>query len=337
MKLIKQKQTNYVNLKAVSNLTSMQSRKFLNEHHLPRNEQQTNLGMRTARFTINHDPHNAIPEIFPEYLCLLREQQLEKIISKLSKDNILNLDSNSNQFLGTINAEKTINPCIKTLLLFSVIYMDGIPIMEKQFITLTKLFPILDPFMANKLKDILIEKEIGHIQWIFYLDYDWIDQIIDNSKANGAYHIYLNNLNMTKQNKISSYLLQKNLLGNFIWLSKKAWQRLQIESPYMGNIVETLEIEDGTNEIIYAIKFEQLIPRLQKYYNFEANRDILKSYDIRPQTRNFIRVMKHEVDKSLTVEKLMVVLENLSNYQWQGFSERRRSFKPKLKSIRQVQ
>ena len=145
-----------------------------------------------------------------------------KIISKLSKDNILNLDSNSNQFLGTINAEKTINPCIKTLLLFSVIYMDGIPIMEKQFITLTKLFPILDPFMANKLKDILIEKEIGHIQWIFYLDYDWIDQIIDNSKANGAYHIYLNNLNMTKQNKISSYLLQKNLLGNFIWLSKKS-------------------------------------------------------------------------------------------------------------------
>ena len=99
----------------------------------------------------------------------------------------------------------------------------------------------------------------------------------------------------------------------------------------MGNIVETLEIEDGTNEIIYLIKFEQLIPRLQKYYNFEANRDILKSYDIRPQTRNFIRVMKHEVDKSLTVEKLMVVLENLSNYQWQGFSEKEETLNLSLK------
>ena len=49
--------------------------------------------------------------------------------------------------------------------------MDGIPIMEKQFLTLTKLFPILDPFMAKKLQDVKIEHEIGHIQWIFYLDY----------------------------------------------------------------------------------------------------------------------------------------------------------------------
>ena len=76
--------------------------------------------------------------------------------------------------------------------------MDGIPIMEKQFVTLTKLFPILDPFMANKLKNVKIEEEIGHIQWIFYLDYDWVDQIIDSSKLNGAYHIYLNNLNLNQ-------------------------------------------------------------------------------------------------------------------------------------------
>ena len=32
----------------------------------------------------------------------------------------------------------------------------------------------------------------------------------------------------------------------------------------MSQIIETLEIEDGSNEIIYLIKFEQLIPRLQK-------------------------------------------------------------------------
>ena len=64
--------------------------------------------------------------------------------------------------------------------------------------------------------------------------------------------------------------LKKELLGNFIWVSKNAWKRLQIESPYMSQIIETLEIEDGSNEIIYLIKFEQLIPRLQKYYNFEV-------------------------------------------------------------------
>ena len=109
--------------------------------------------MRTSRFIINHDPQNIIPDIFPEYLCLLREQQLEKLIIKLLNEDVLNLTSNSNQFIGTLNVEKKHYQSVyKTLLLFSVIYMDGIPIMEKQFVTLTKLFPILDPFMANKLK-----------------------------------------------------------------------------------------------------------------------------------------------------------------------------------------
>ena len=169
--------------------------------------------MRTSRFVINHDPQNIIPEIFPEYLCLLREQQLEKLIIKLLNEDVLNLTANSNQFIGTLNVESTISPCIKTLLLFSVIYMDGIPIMEKQFVTLTKLFPILDPFMANKLKSIKIEEEIGHIQWIFYLDYDWVDQIIDSSKSNGSYHIYLNNLNLNQHAKISEYLLKRTYWG----------------------------------------------------------------------------------------------------------------------------
>ena len=204
LNLVYRKQKNYVVLSAASNLTSKQSRVFLAKHHLPRNEKHTNLGMRTSRFIINHDPQNIIPDIFPEYLCLLREQQLEKLIIKLLNEDVLNLTSNSNQFIGTLNVESTISPCIKTLLLFSVIYMDGIPIMEKQFVTLTKLFPILDPFMANKLKSVKIEEEIGHIQWIFYLDYDWVDQIIDSSKSNGAYHIYLNNLNLNQHAKISS-------------------------------------------------------------------------------------------------------------------------------------
>ena len=211
--------------------------------------------------------------------------------------------------------------------------MDGIPIMEKQFVTLTKLFPILDPFMANKLKSVKIEEEIGHIQWIFYLDYDWVDQIIDSSKSNGAYHIYLNNLNLNQHAKISEYLLKKNLLGNFIWVSKNAWKRLQLESPYMSQIIETLEIEDGSNEIIYLIKFEQLIPRLQKYYNFETYRNILKAFDTRDETMRFTQLMRIEIDKALSVEHLMMILENIQNYQWQGFSEKEHALNLAIKTF----
>ncbi len=90
----------------------------------------------------------------------------------------------------------------------------------------------------------------------------------------------------------------------------------------MSQIIETLEIEDGSNEIIYLIKFEQLIPRLQKYYNFEVYRNILKAFDIRDETKKFNQFMRMEIDKALSVKHLMMILENIQNYQWQGFAEK---------------
>ena len=89
----------------------------------------------------------------------------------------------------------------------------------------------------------------------------------------------------------------------------------------MSNIVETLELQDSSNEI-YLIKFEQLIPRLQKYYNFEVYRDTLKSFDVRIDTKKFSQLMRMEIDKGLSVTNLMNVLENIHNYQWQGFAEK---------------
>ena len=61
----------------------------------------------------------------------------------------------------------------------------------------------------------------------------------------------------------------------------------------MSNIVETLELQDSSNEIIYLIKFEQLIPRLQKYYNFEVYRDTLKSFDVRIDTKKILTTYAH--------------------------------------------
>ena len=66
----------------------------------------------------------------------------------------------------------------------------------------------------------------------------------------------------------------------------------------MSQIIETLEIEDGSNEIIYLIKFEQLIPRLQKYYNFETYRNVLKAFDTRDETMRFTQLMRIEIDKA---------------------------------------
>ena len=101
----------------------------------------------------------------------------------------------------------------------------------------------------------------------------------------------------------------------------------------MSNIVETLELQDSSNEIIYLIKFEQLIPRLQKYYNFEVYRDTLKSFDVRIDTKKFSQLMRMEIDKGLSVTNLMNVLENIHNYQWQGFAEKEYALNLALKTF----
>ena len=99
------------------------------------------------------------------------------------------------------------------------------------------------------------------------------------------YEVSVDNIRLRDRQKIISILEKHNLTGNFIWVGERARERIVMEAPYLANVIEAWPMNidqdssDDMNGVIFLIKFEQLIPRMQKYYNLELVRKSLKYYE----------------------------------------------------------
>lgn len=314
---------------SLTSLVSEQAKKFMIRYHADRKNWSTTVGMRTANFMVDHDPNEDAKSILPSYMVRIRQNQIHTIVRDILNDRMIDDRVVSNQIYGAIDPENSIRACTDVLLMFTAIYIDGIPMIESRLKNLVRLLPILDPDLAQKITVATIEKNFGKIQWFFHLDFDWIDQHMTTSAYRTDYEVNVDNLRLRDRQKVLSVLEKHNLMGNFIWVGEKARERIILEAPYLANIIEAWpinlakdEYDNSGESVIFLIKFEQLIPRMQKYYNLEEIRKKLRYYDPSLESRRMINIIDLEIQQSLGTKNLLDIISLVNNYPWSGFKEK---------------
>jgi hypothetical protein len=313
---------------SLSSLVSKQAKQFLLQYHSNSQNLSTTVGMRTANFMIDHDPNEDTKAILPSYMVRIRQNQIQSMVRDILKQTIMDDRVVANQIFGTIDPQNSIRPCTDVLLMFTAVYIDGVPMVESRLKNLVRLFPILDPELSNKITTETIEASLGKIQWFFHLDFDWVDQHMITTSYRTDYQVSIDNIRLRDRQKILDFLQKHNLMGNFIWVGERARERIIMEAPYLSNIIEAwpiqLEEQDDqmVDSVIFLIKFEQLIPRMQKYFNLEDVRSTLKGYEPGVESRRMINIIDLEVQQCDTIKSISDILSLINNYPWQGFKEK---------------
>ena len=283
------------------------------------------MGLRATHFMINHDPLNEMPDRLTTTLAAIRRDEIKGFIDRISPHQLLQIKASDNQIIGVMDPENLSRPCVAALNLFACTYLDIIPLVERRLKSLTLVFPILDPEFARKVKPELIEEYHSKMEWLFHFDFNWVDQQILLTPKTSHYRLSVDHNAHLDRNRILQILRHRNRAGSFIWVGEQARIRLQMEAPHLAKIIEPLSIELGDgqpNKVIHLIKFEELIPRLQKYDFLDRTRSIIRDFGVDQETTRMIQMVKIQIDHHITKSQAISALEAIKVYDWRGFREK---------------
>ncbi len=336
---LRERKRNLWENQAVASLPTQQARRFLLRYASDAERFAATMGMRTVSFLVDHDPYDDSTSHLTATLSHIRREEIERSIVPLLADKLLYRKSIGNQILGTIDPEHSVRPCIDTLTLFSCIYLDAVPLIERRLKNLAALFPIIDPNIARNITPRDIEATHARMEWLFYFDYDWVDQQVVGSLSKADYGVNVNSLKAATRHRILAYLQEKNRMGNFIWLSERARERTMMEAPYLGSIIEACEITEDNMERsrVFFMRFEEVIPRIQKYFNLEESRRVLRDFDVGQESQKFLNMLESHIAQADGLQKLAEIVQTIQDYEWHGFKERDTALRLVLRSYERVQ
>lgn len=312
------------------NLLAMTPRKavrfFLRHNKLRESSWAATVGLRTASFVIDHDPNNDAPRRLTATLGHIRRDEISSFAMRILGESTLSLKSVGNQLIGTIDPEESSRPCVDILTMFACVYLDVMPLVERRLKCLAALFPIVDPELADKIQPHSIEESHAKMEWLYHLDYSWVDQQLVLREAQSHYSVTMDGMNPQERNHVLKTLQEKNRLGNFIWLGERARERIAMEAPILASVIEAWPIagltESAATGLIYLIKYEDLIPRLQKYYSLEKSRAILRDYEINADAKRILNMISLQFNRPLDYRGIEGIISNVTGYRWQGFKEK---------------
>ncbi len=129
-------------------------------------------------------------------------------------------------------------------------------------------------------------------------------------------------------------------MGNFIWIGEKARERILLEAPYLANTIEAWPLnissqnKDSIDGVIFLIKFEQMIPRMQKYFNLEEIRKTLKYYEPSIDSRRMLNIIDMEIHNTSDLKGFSDIISLVNNYPWSGFKEKDLALQILVKAFR---
>lgn len=299
---------------------------LIGQHHYGEEaSQETWLGFRSAVLMVDHDPNEECKTYLPSLLYRARQLQCEQIMRQIFGEKITSLNASSSQITVALDPEKTLSSCTDALLTLTVLYLDGLPLVERRLNNLVRMLSLLDPQLASSLSETRLEALFGRLQSFFHLDFNWIDQSMQSSSSEANIEIRLENLNPKERQRVLAQLSEAQWLGNFIWISEAAREQLRCESPFLSSTVERwpIQIEQGGGRtletVIFLIKFENLIPRLQRYFGLDEVRGMLAPRPISSSTQLLVDRLQEQIPQQKDFAGLKTQLEALAANRWQGY------------------
>jgi len=316
-------------LQELSKLTLKSARKVLLRHKQPNETWSATVGTKTATLTVESDLENTLTNKLPATLQRIREDEIINFVSQLVKEQSLSIQQLAEKIVCTIDPEHSIRPCLDALKLCSALYLDAGAILERRILGLTALLPIVNPGLGEAVKRQASLSLLKRTKWFFYFDFNWTDQSIVNTPNGARYGIQLDQMTPEVRIRLIETMKQTHGLGNFVWIGPEAYERLLHEAPGLSSIMEahSLKMTDGSEEILFAIKFEELVPRLQRYYALDVFRSKIIDFEPSDSSIKLLNVLALQIANAKGEAEFTRVIEVIASYRWRGFKEKDQALK----------
>ena len=317
------------NLIALSRLTVQSARKLIMRHNHHSDSWAATVGLRTSAFTVDHDPDSIVSSRVPATLLRIRNEEILGFVSQLTKQHALSTSSISQKIIGSIDPEHSVRPCVDVLNLCATLYLDAGPMVERRITGLVSLLPIVNPGLAEAINMNHLLPMLKRNQWFFHFDYAWVDQSIINTPGAARYGIHLDPVTPEARIAMLEHMRKTHSVGNFIWVGKDAHERLLQEAPYIASIMEAniIKMNREQEALVFSIKFEQLIPRLQRYYGLDRVRSKVIDYEPSSEAQRLLQLLSFQTQHATTTLAKRRIIESIASYKWHGFKEKDQALK----------
>ena len=307
-------------------LAAPSAMRFMTRYADQRQSWAATIGLKTANFVVDHDPSGRLSAVLPASILQIRSEEIQRCVSTVLGSLELHSNAASHLVSGAIDPEPAIRPCIDALKMFACLYLDAGPLVERRITGLVSLLPIIDPGLDRVLKKVNISELIRRNQWLFHFDFDWIDQHLTHMASKARYDVQISALPTPLRSAMMDYLAKHGGIGNFVWLGPQARDRLLQEAPAMLAVIEPCPIPVGSaagNEVLmFIVRFEQLIPRLQRFFDLDSMRQTLFDFEPSEASSRIHRLLALQLGNAQSPAEILRVLTQISSVAWRGFREK---------------
>jgi hypothetical protein len=315
---------NLNSLQDVSRLTSNSARKFLMRHNQKRDLWSAAVGMKTAFLHIEHDVERILQNNLPATFLRIRSEETSRIVETLMSDRSLITHSTPEQVACAVDPETSIRPCLDALKLCATIYLDAGLIIQRRLHGLIALLPIINPGLAAALDREMASSLLRKTKWFFYFDHLWVDQRILNTPSTSQYGIQYDQLSPEIRMHLINYMNGLHGLGNFIWFTQQAKDRITEELPSIAGIFTPHEITSTAKptHLMFSIKFEELIPRLQRYYALDEFRQKIFDFEPGQDSQKLLNILSLQINNANRSSDCQRIIDVIASFKWKGFREK---------------
>ncbi len=308
----------------LAKLAAVSAKRMLRRKTTPDDVWAATVGLKTTAFTIDHDPESQVTHSIPATLLRIRNDEITNMVNQITQRQTLYLNNVGQKIIGTFDPEQSARPCVDALNLFAALYLDAGPIIERRISGLVSLLPIVNPGLAKIVSTNQIIPLLRKNHWFFHFDFTWVDQSLINTPSATRYGIQMDLIPLDTQWSLLNEMKKTHSLGNFLWLGREAHDRILQEAPHIASITTPHVLKDEFNgeHLIFAIKFEQLVPRLQRYYDLDAVRSRIIDYDPRPEAQRLLNLLSMQAQSTENLHDKRRVVESIISYNWYGFKEK---------------
>jgi hypothetical protein len=281
--------------------------------------------VKTFIYSMDHDPLSSISQKFPASLMQIREEEIKKLLIRISKGRIIDQTTVGTKLHGAFDPEAGACLSQEALVTILLTYLDIGALVNRRIKGLTGILHILDPELAKNMQLGEIERAQKDAHWIFYLDYDWIDQHVVSSPDGASLSSNYEILPGAIKDSILALQNEGLLVGNILWLSESAGLKILEEIPNLGSIIEKRVVpvfRTDRSIFLYFIRFEHLSSRIQGLYDIESRRKMLLDLDPSHESIRLIETLSRRIPLLTGSKEVMHLVNTITSFRWNGFKEK---------------
>ena len=311
-----------------SQLVSSKAQSFAKRYHRSDKMWAASVGLRTATYSVNHDPSGALQAELPATFMQIRTEEVHRCIRDLLGEQSLYSSQSLRRIEGAIDPEYSLRPCVDALNMLVCLYLEASSLVERRLHGLLSLLPIIDPGLGKILPADLIAELAGQQHWFYHLRFAWIDQIVIRNPGSSRYQVSMDHESADEQHQIMNHLAKsQRVYKPGVWFSLEGRTRLVREAPSLSSIIKAHPIAVGDNRelLFFTIEFEALIPRLEQYYGLAARRQKIADFAASQESQKIADILSLRIKQTEFKEDYLAILDAISRVPWRGFTEKNRA------------